>query len=486
MAAYCIPMIGEFRIGGRTGWRRAARQVFRALMAGTMAGAALLLAGRAPAFARDAAAPAGLTFVVNSSADVDDANPGDGVCATAGGVCTLRAAVQEANAHPGADTIQLQADTTYFPTQAEGTGVDAADLVISDSLTLLGAGPDSTIIDGSGVVGQRVMDITGTVVISGITIAHGSGTSFGGGLLNNGWLTLVNTHVLSNSVSGGLNDWGGGINSFGDLTVTDSLIRGNQTGSGNPNGGGIMNGGFGTLTLIRTTVMNNTTPGQGGGVADATRIVDSTFSGNMGGTGGAIYAFSRPQVVLNSTVSGNFASDTGGGVYVNFGETDLINTTVANNEANTGKSSAVGGGVVNGIGQLKLTDSLVAGNGYLRVVGKFSVFQPDDCAGAISAAGYNLIDVIDTGHCSITGSPLSGDPLLGPLQANGGPTLTQALLPGSPAIDAGDPVCTDDQGAPLTADQRGAPRPANGATATRCDLGAYEAQRLLALPLVLR
>src|SRR5579859_2226311 len=172
------------------------RRFARLSLAGALGAVLVLLAGRAPALARGAATPAGLTFMVNSPGDLDDANPGDGVCATAGGVCTLRAALQEANADPGADTIQLQANTTYLPNHTESGLGFTADLVISNSLTLLGAGPDSTIIDGSGVVGHRVLYITGTVVISGVTIAHGSeatNLSWGGGIYNTGELTLVNT-----------------------------------------------------------------------------------------------------------------------------------------------------------------------------------------------------------------------------------------------------------------------------------------------------
>src|SRR5579859_2341002 len=461
------------------------RRFARLGLAGAFGAVLLLLAGRAPALARGAATPPGLTFAVNSDADLDDANPGDGVCATAGGVCTLRAALQEANADPGADTIQLQANTTYFPNHTESGLGFTADLVISNSLTLLGAGPDSTLIDGSGVVGHRVLYITGTVVISGVTIAHGSeaGFGFGGGIYNDGELTLVNTDLVSNTV-GGTHAVGGAIESASDLTVTDSLIRGNRTSGGLGYGGGL--DGV-SLTLIRTTVSDNITSGGGGGVEGAGRIVDSTFSGNEASAGGAIEQDVFPLVLINSTLSGNSATGSGGGLEALNGEVDLFNTTVADNRANAnGVSAGVGGGLHNAFGQLKLFDSLVAGNNVVHLVGHFPRLNPDDCAGAIQAAGFNLIDFIDTSHCAVTGSPLSGDPLLGPLQANGGPTLTQALLPGSPAIDAGDPVCTDDLGAPLTADQRGAPRPANGATATRCDLGAYEAQRLLALPLVLR
>ena len=107
-----------------------------------------------------AAGAQALTFNVNSPADVPDANPGDGKCETTpGGVCTLRAAIQESNAHPGADIIMLQSNTTYTLTRV---GVDDTalngDLDISDDTTIIGAGPNSTIIDGNGsVIGERVI-----------------------------------------------------------------------------------------------------------------------------------------------------------------------------------------------------------------------------------------------------------------------------------------------------------------------------------------
>jgi hypothetical protein len=98
-----------------------------------------------------------------------------------------------------------------------------------------------------------------------------------------------------------------------------------------------------------------------------------------------------------------------------------------------------------------------------------------DCGGTLTSQGYNLIQ--DTSHCTIAGNAngniVGVDPHLGPLQDNGGATNTQALLPGSPAIGAGNPHgCVDANGNALLTDQRGAPRPAGA----RCDTGAYEAQ----------
>ncbi len=97
---------------------------------------------------------------------------------------------------------------------------------------------------------------------------------------------------------------------------------------------------------------------------------------------------------------------------------------------------------------------------------------PDDCAGTLTSQGFNIVS---TPNCTITGPFSQVDPLLGPLQNNGGPTLTHALLSGSPAIDAGEtPNCTDNLGAPIATDQRGLQRPANGGISLRCDIGAFE------------
>jgi len=427
-------------------------------------------------------APAGQTFIVNSAADVSDAAPGDGHCATGAGFCTLRAAIQEANANPGADTIQLQANTTYLLSQSVGNPNYDGNLDISTTVTILGAGPQSTVIDGNGAVtGERVFDIiTDTVVISGVTIENGRSPNDGGGILNGGRLTLINAAILSNTVDGS-NDWGGGIDTFGPLTVTNSLIRGNKTGHHNAYGGGIMDGGIYPLTVIDSIISDNTTTsttglGLGGGISGFGRIEGSTLSGNSAATGGGLYKPGGALVIINSSFTGNSATGAGGGLYSRYSQTSLYNTTVTDNLANSDESgTAYGGGVVQESGgAFDFINSIIAGNNRVRVPGPF--LDGDDCAGAVTAVGFNIMLSVDSGFCTISGTPTLAEPLLGPLQDNGGPTPTQALLPGSPAIDAGNPSgCTDDQGAPLATDQRGRPRPVFGGAALRCDIGAFEA-----------
>ena len=97
-----------------------------------------------------------------------------------------------------------------------------------------------------------------------------------------------------------------------------------------------------------------------------------------------------------------------------------------------------------------------------------------NCTG-VTSNGYNLSSD-DSCNFNRSGGMDNTDPLLGPLQNNGGPTFTQALLPGSPAIDAGNPSgCTDSQGHVLKTDQRGMPRPDKDDSGG-CDMGAYERQ----------
>jgi CSLREA domain-containing protein len=372
------------------------------------------------------------TFTVDSTADVVDAIPGDGTCATAGGDCTLRAAIQETNALAGADTVNLPSDT--YSLTIPGADEDAAatgDLDITDDLTITGADAATTIIDGRSR--DRVFHISplsiGTAAqISGVTIRNGREV-YGG-------------HV-------GFDGSGGGIhNSRGDLTLADSTVTENWADLG---GGGITNSGS-SATLTNVTVSGNPAAAGGGVHNNGTlTMTNVTVSGNSAtevgtGYGGGIFNEFAGGALTNVTVSGNTAASGGGGISNIQGSITLTNVTLSGNTA-----PYYGGGISN-FGDLTLANAIVANSS-----------SGGDCYGIVISAGHNL-DSDSTCGLAAVGDLPNTDPLLGPLQDNGGLTFTHALLPTSPAIDAGD-----DTACPAT-DQRGAVRPQGAA----CDIGAYE------------
>ena len=432
------------------------------------------------------------TFDVNSPADVPDATPGDGQCETAVGnkVCTLRGAIQEANALAGADVIQLQANATYVLTRpgADETSVNGS-LDISDSVDIVGGGPGSTIIDGNGAVtADRVFDVLpcigndancalGQVVVSmtGISIRHGQAANLnaGGGLYSahaggKAVLTMTNCRVENNTAG-----TGGGIYFSGSMALTSSTIADN-TATINSGGGAFLSG---TFTIADSTFSGNVATsetGFGGGLylVGSGEIRRSAVSGNHARYGGGIFSVAPDKALYieNSTLFGN-ASDGDGGGFENFtGTTTLANVTIAGNTANADRSGGgSGGGVFNrDSATLNVDNSIIANNADLITGSLFSVLN--DCGGTIVSLGFNIVT---HATCTIVGGHLTDAVVFGPFQFNGGPTKTLALLPGTGGIDAGNPGgCTDRLGAPLETDQRGLPRPAGAA----CDLGAYEVQ----------
>jgi hypothetical protein len=479
------------------------------LVLAVAAGSWLALAVTLSARAAPAAPPP--SFVVNSASDVPAAAPlNDGHCATAkpagvpNGVCTLRAAVMAANHWSGGGaTITFAPVLNGVPLllgAPQGPDDEASgDLNISQTTRVLGSGAGLTIIDARSHDRVFWIEPGAVATLSGLTLQNGLVTTNGGGGVYvdaGAALTLDHSDVLSNTDQS--SSGGGGLNNQGTLTITHSLLRGNSTTA--VSGGGGLNADNGTAIIIASTISGNqaTNPVAGGGgvinIGLLMTVTQSTISGNQAAYGGGLEAEYGQVSVINSTLSDNSATTDGGGLLMvgSITQVTLYNVTVAGNQAGSALDRVgLGGGVaVEGSNALYLQNSLLAGN--LGSIHFFSSYAAtaDDCDGLLTSNGYILIET-KLPACSVAGS--IGDQLnsapaqLGPLQANGGPTLTQALLPGSPAIDAGNPSgCNDPLGAPLAADQRGRPRVANGAGLHRCDIGAYEVQRILDLPLVLR
>jgi CSLREA domain-containing protein len=436
------------------------------------------------------------TFNVNSVVDVVDANPGDGICRTAPGntVCTLRAAIMETNALAGADTINLQANTTYT-LELPGTDNLGAngDLDVLDSVSIVGAGAESTIIDGNGiVVGDRVITFykcTGetftlapcpdgeTMVsnLSGVGIRRGRALNDGGGgLLNYGILDIFNCAFTENFAN-----YAGGILNQGFISINDSTVAGNTATGQDPMGGGIYSHGAGEMRIVDSTVSGNVILGPsinpwGGGIYVAyspTTVIRSTISNNWAGIGGGVYSTEATLNLINSTLSGNSSYQSGGGLAVKSGTVGLYNVTITGNIANSDAFGTLdfGGGVYKEDGTLTFRNSILTNNLHLNEAGPPS---NDECFGGITSTGNNIVTVPVGGICSIAGSYAAVGASLGPLQNNGGPTQTHALLTGSAALDAGNPAgCTEIVGEILTTDQRGEPRPVGVA----CDIGAFEA-----------
>jgi beta-glucanase (GH16 family) len=343
------------------------------------------------------------------------------------------------------EAVSLIADDgliTFDPALAGGTiGLTSGQLVVDRSVTIDASAASGVIVSGSN--SSRVFEIGAgiTVSMNDLIVADGAGAPQGGGILNFGTLNLDRVVVRNNTeTSAGPANFefgGGGIyNGAGAmLNLTDSTVADNATL--NQPGGGVY-GFFGsTLNITRSTISGNAavTDVAGGmrSLGDAT-IVNSTFSGNVSTAwhGGAVFHTDGQLTVTNSTFTGNSApGGTAAGIVV----------------------ATFGGGTPN----LTLTNTILAN----PVGGLNCAIENQGGAGTITSGGHNIDD---DGSCNLTalGDQPFTNPLLDPLADNGGPTLTHALLPGSPAIDAADSgVC------PAT-DQRGVARDA------ACDVGSFE------------
>jgi len=242
------------------------------------------------------------------------------------------------------------------------------------------------------------------------------------------------------------------IDSGETVAISGLTIR---NGQGNF-GGGILNGAGATLTITKSTLTGNT-GAFGGGIFNSgtLTIVNSTASSNTASEGAGTYNDGAGALTItNSTFSGNAAG--GGGASLNLGTLQIANSTLSGNTAD------FAGGIFN-LGTLQI------GNTILNA-GDTSVNIYSNGDGGVVSLGYNLSNDNGNGFLTGPGDQVDTDPLLDPLQDNGGATLTHALLPGSPAINAGDPNFTP----PPFFDQRGPGF--NRVVTGRLDIGSFEVQ----------
>jgi CSLREA domain-containing protein len=328
------------------------------------------------------AAHAATVFTVNSTGDGADGNPNDGVCNDGTGNCTLRAAIQQANATPGADTINFSVTGTINLTGSLPN--------ITSDMTINGPGSGLLTVRRNTGGDYRLLNVFSgvTVKVSGLTLTNGktpdgSAGSFGGrggdggGIFNSGALTLTDVNVTANSTGAGgagtsfagAGGAGGGIYNIGTLTLTNCSVNANATGVGGtgPNGAG--NGGDGggiynlsTLTVTSCFVNGNTTGSSG----------DTTGTGSTGGSGGGIYSQGGTLTLTNAVVSSNVTGGSsghsgfgghGGGLFLLTGTATLTNSVVSSNTTgqSLGGTNGYGGGISNGAA-LNVTGSTICNN----------------------------------------------------------------------------------------------------------------------------
>ncbi|MFZ5856640.1 MAG: choice-of-anchor Q domain-containing protein [Chloroflexota bacterium] len=442
-------------------------------------------------------------LVVNSLDDTDD-----GTCD--GTHCSLREAINDALNAATDDSITFSVNGTIRLSST-------LPIITNDGALIIDGGNNITISgdsDGDNDGDVRILYIHPSAVLTlqNLTLDRGLMTTDGGGAIKNSGTLTLNNVTVSNGVTTAAFEGGGAIyNSSGSaaLTLVDSTITGNtSTRSGgaiyniggsvtvtdsvlsanftDESGGAIYNSG--PLTITGGTFTSNQALGGGGGAINEVTpsgtpsITGSMFFDNQAQSGGAIHlsqatmtvsestfesndattndaggiyvAGSATLNVTNSTFSANTTASRGGGIF-SFNPVTLTNVTVSDN------SGAGGAGGVHMYDTLTITNTIIANN----VTGGDCIL---DSGGSVSGTSSDNLIEDAANACGLTdgvdGNIVGDDPLLGPLQNNGGTTETHALLSGSPAINTGT-----NTGCPAT-DQTGAARPQGG----MCDIGAVE------------
>lgn len=351
------------------------------------------------------------------------------------------------------------------------------DVIIGGAGVTISAAGNSSVIRHTG---SGTLELSGVIIENG-HLANGNFFTIGGCVYTRGNLVgfgiTVRNCVAKSTPPDFEYVYGGGIYVDGDATLFDALIEDNSVVAVNQDdfteGGGIYVHGL--LVLNRSSVSGNTTEGTqnnasvnfgGGIVAHAAYISDSTINGNyayMGG--GAVFGFVdgpfAESMVLNSTISNNAAQTGAGGLVSTDPLLKIWNSTIAFNTAKAEVFAPACGGVFafGGEEYISLRSSIIANNTIAGVAA-------DLCETDFTAQVVGFGNLVVASNKPLPLDTLRVDPLLAPLASNGGKTLTHALLPGSPAIDAGNNTLN------LSYDQRSAPR----VVASSADIGAFEVQ----------
>lgn len=448
---------------------------------------------------------------------------------------SLRQAVADANATPGDDTIYFDIPATdpgcVGGVCTIGLTTAASPIVINTTVAIVNTtGPERLIISGNDTTRILFVNYGGSLALSGVTLTRGNGTGgFGGGggaIANYGTLSVSDCRVTRNYV---FNDYGGAIRNDGTLDILDSILSENSS----RRGGALYNQTGANARLMRTIVRGNQavalgsiTDAYGGGISSigSLSLVDCNVSANVVSAeiarGGGIAAYGPDLSLVNCTVAGNSQSVSrrGSGAGIDCGAGSIVNCTVSGNFITSGPNGDViaeGGGIT--ANTVVLRNSTVSGNSITASM----QYGATLLGGGISCVSITLENSTVTGNSLaatgagnsvrsggifvwnsnsitarntiISGNSAPLDPdlniplsagssynlignfsaiLLAPLADNGGPTQTHALLPGSSAIDAGDPAFDPYSFTPVMGtDQRGYIRVKGG----QIDIGAVEA-----------
>jgi hypothetical protein len=427
-------------------------------------------------------------LTVTTTDDRNDGNLTDGL--------SLREAILIANNSPDTEyEILLTGGLTYTLT-ANGIDEDGGktgdlDIVArSNILTIKTSNGEKATIDASGLLNSdRVFHVLegGKSNLENLIITGGGATGTnrfeidgGGGIRADETASVeVSNSIITGNTASGFSGGGGiynrGFFNLQNSTVSENIADGRELGD---NGGGILNSDFGTLIVVNTNISNNQALDGGAGIFnfETATLINVTINGN---DGGGLESNDGSVALINTTVSGNQTETDAAGIELSGGSLNLLNSTVTENKTIERSSITQAAGIFNFDSTIELKNSIVAGNTVGNRPSDLATFQDE---ALFLGNNNNIVGEFGEARGTIgTGSDIIAiDPLVSPLQDNGGFTLTHIPLDGSPAIDAGNnsliPVDGEDLDGDgntteqISLDQRDFARISNGTV----DIGSVE------------